>query len=99
MRKTPLESLGDADRLQLLINAIVDYAVFMLDTEGIVRSWNPGAERLKGYSATEVIGKPFSVFYPPEDREKGLPQKALAEARETGRFNSEGWRIRKDGSR
>jgi PAS domain S-box-containing protein len=71
----------------------------MLDTEGVVRSWNPGAERLKGYSAREIIGKPFSVFYTPEDREKELPQKALAAVRETGRFNSEGWRVRKDGTR
>src|SRR5689334_18735871 len=99
MSKSPLDSVEEADRLELLINAIVDYAVFMLDTDGIVRSWNPGAERLKGYSAEEIIGKPFSVFYSPEDREKGLPQKALAVARETGRFNSEGWRLRKDGSR
>ena len=99
MSKSPLDSIEDADRLELLINAIIDYAVFMLDTDGIVRSWNPGAERLKGYSAEEIIGKPFSVFYTPEDREKCLPQKALAAARETGRFNSEGWRVRKDGSR
>jgi len=99
MNQTPLDSIGDARRLELLVNAIVDYAIFMLDTEGLVRSWNPGAERLKGYSAKEIIGKPFSVFYTPEDREKGLPQKALSAARETGRYNSEGWRVRKDGTR
>jgi PAS domain S-box-containing protein len=99
MSQTPLDRIGDARRLELLVNAIVDYAIFMLDTEGLVRSWNPGAERLKGYSAKEIIGKPFSVFYTPEEREKGLPQKALATARETGRYNSEGWRVRKDGTR
>ena len=99
MDQTPLDRIGDARRLELLVNAIVDYAIFMLDTEGIVRSWNPGAERLKGYSATEIIGQSFSAFYTPEDREKGLPQRALAAARETGRFNSEGWRVRKDGTR
>ena len=103
MSKTPatskLDELEDARRLQLLINGIVDYAIFMLDLVGQVASWNSGAERLKGYTASEIIGKSFSVFYPPEDRSKGLPQKALAAARETGRFSAEGWRVRKDGSR
>jgi len=70
--------------------------LIQLDTDGVVRTWNPGAERLKGYSASEIIGKPFSVFYTAEDREKGLPQKALAAARETGRFK--GWWVRKDGT-
>ena len=71
----------------------------MVDVDGAVRSWNSGAERLKGYSADEIIGKPFSSFYSPEDRAKGLPQTALRIAAETGRFSSEGWRVRKDGSR
>lgn len=83
----------------LLINAIVDYAIFMLDAEGVVRSWNKGAERLKGYTADEIIGTSFSTFYTPEDRAKDLPGKALATAAATGRFASEGWRVRKDGSR
>src|SRR4051794_28694860 len=99
MSQTPLDQLGDGRRLELLVNAIVDYAIFMLDTDGTVRSWNSGAERLKGYSAGEIIGRSFSEFYTPDDRASGLPQKALATARETGRFNSEGWRVRKDGSR
>jgi len=99
MSKTPLDQLGDGRRLELLVNAIVDYAIFMIDTDGTVRSWNSGAERLKGYSAGEIIGKSFSAFYTPEDRAAGLPQRALKTARETGRFNSEGWRVRKDGSR
>lgn len=99
MSQTPLDRIGDARRLELLINAIVDYAIFMLDTDGIVKSWNAGAERLKGYSANEIIGQSFAVFYTPEDRAAGLPQRALGTARETGRFNSEGWRVRKDGTR
>lgn len=99
MSQTPLDEIGDGRRLELLVNAIVDYAIFILDIDGTVRSWNAGAERLKGYSASEIVGKSFSVFYTPEDRAAGLPGKALATARETGRFNSEGWRVRKDGRR
>jgi PAS domain S-box-containing protein len=75
MSQTTLDSIEDAHRLELLINSIVDYAIFMLDTEGVVRSWNSGAARLKGYSAKEIIGRSFSVFYTPEDREKGAPRK------------------------
>lgn len=85
--------------LDVLINAIVDYAIFMLDADGMVRTWNKGAERLKGYVADEIIGKSFATFYTPEDREKDLPGKALATAAATGRFASEGWRVRRDGSR
>ncbi|MCK1358755.1 PAS domain-containing sensor histidine kinase [Bradyrhizobium sp. 199] len=99
MSQTPLDEIGDGRRLELLVNAIVDYAIFMLDIDGTVRSWNAGAERLKGYLASEIVGKSFSVFYTPEDRAADSPGKALATARETGRFNSEGWRVRKDGSR
>jgi PAS domain S-box-containing protein len=97
--KSKTHRIGDARSLQLLIDAIVDYAIFMIDLDGIVRSWNSGAVRLKGYSAEEIIGKSFSEFYTPEDRAIGLPQRALQIARETGRFSSEGWRMRKDGSR
>ncbi|MCK1421346.1 PAS domain S-box protein [Bradyrhizobium sp. 182] len=96
MKNAPVENNRT---LELLINSIVDYAIFMLDTKGYVKTWNTGAERLKGYSPEEIIGKPFSIFYTPEDRESGLPQKALATARETGRFASEGCRVRKDGTR
>lgn len=92
-------SVGDSRSLELLINAIVDYAIFMLDTDGVIRTWNKGAERLKGYAADEIIGKPFSIFYTPEDRDAGLPKRALATAAETGRLASEGWRVRKDGRR
>jgi PAS domain S-box-containing protein len=97
--QSKLDGVADARRLQLLIDAIVDYAIYMIDVDGTVRSWNSGAARLKGYSADEIIGKSFSSFYSPDDRAKGLPQTALRIAAETGRFNSEGWRVRKDGSR
>jgi PAS domain S-box-containing protein len=96
--QSKLDGIDDARRLQLLIDAIVDYAIYMIDVDGTVRSWNSGAERLKGYSAYEIIGKPFSSFYTAEDRTKGLPQTALKIAAETGRFSSEGWRVRKDGT-
>src|ERR1700759_1700011 len=101
LNKTPskLAAVSDARRLQLLIDAIVDYAIFLMDTDGLVVSWNSGAERLKGYSVEEITGQHFSVFYTPEDRAHGLPQRALQTTRDTGRFSAEGWRVRKDGSR
>jgi PAS domain S-box-containing protein len=84
---------------QLLINSVVDYAIYMIGLDGRVRSWNAGAARLKGYTAEEIVGRPFATFYSPEDRAAGVPQKALQTARDTGRFVAEGWRIRKDGTR
>jgi PAS domain S-box-containing protein len=87
------------DPFKLLAQSIVDYAIYMLDSEGRVTSWNVGAERIKGYSTAEIMGKHFSNFYTPEDREAGVPKKALATARETGRYEAEGWRVRKDSSR
>ena len=83
---------------ELLIRSVVDYAIFMLDTEGRIVSWNPGAERIKGYTEGEIIGEHFSRFYPEEDRKAGVPARALKSAVETGRFTAEGWRVRKDGS-
>ncbi|MCH8616331.1 PAS domain S-box protein [Sphingomonas sp. SM33] len=94
-----LEGLTEQQRLQLLINSITDYAIYMLDSEGRVATWNPGAERFKGYTADEIIGQNFSVFFTPEDRAAGLPQRALRTAVAEGRFEAEGWRLRKDGSR
>jgi PAS domain S-box-containing protein len=88
-----------AELYEQLVNSIVDYAVFMLDREGRVTTWNPGAERTKGYQASEIIGQHFSRFYTPEDLKAGIPKKALKQAREEGRFTAEGWRVRKDGSR
>jgi PAS domain S-box-containing protein len=86
-------------RLQLLVEAVVDYAIFLLDTEGKIASWNTGAQRIKGYSADEIIGSHFSIFYSIEDRERGVPQRSLKSAAEKGKVEAEGWRYRKDGSR
>jgi PAS domain S-box-containing protein len=87
------------DRYRLLIESITDYAIYMLDTDGRITSWNPGARRFKGYEADEIIGENFARFYTEEDRARGLPQRALARADQEGRFEAEGWRIRKDGTR
>jgi PAS domain S-box-containing protein len=86
-------------RYELLVNAITDYAIYMLDPNGVVTSWNAGAERIKGYSADEIIGEHFSRFYTAEERAAGMPDYALAVAAREGRFEREGWRLRKDGSR
>ena len=83
----------------LLVQSVVDYAIYMLDASGKVSSWNVGAERIKGYSASEIIGRHFSEFYTSEDREAKVPHSALETARETGRYGAEGWRVRKDGTR
>jgi PAS domain S-box-containing protein len=96
--KTPNEfSITNAH--DLLIQGVVDYAIYMLDPDGRVMSWNPGAERIKGYTAEEIIGQHFSRFYTDEERATGVPREALSVAAETGRFATEGWRCRKDGSR
>jgi PAS domain S-box-containing protein len=86
-------------QFRLLVQGVTDYAIFMLDPEGRVTSWNAGAERIKGYLPEEIIGQHFSRFYPPEDRDRGDPDRALETARREGRFVAEGWRVRKDGSR
>ncbi|HZS39316.1 MAG TPA: PAS domain S-box protein [Polyangia bacterium] len=86
-------------RLGLLLDSIRDYAVFMLDPDGRVATWNPGAARIKQYRADEIIGKHFSVFYPPEDVRAGKCERELEGATRTGRYEDEGWRVRKDGSR
>jgi PAS domain S-box-containing protein len=82
-----------------LVQAVVDYAIYMIDSDGRVTSWNAGAERIKGYRADEVLGTHFSRFFTEEDRRAGKPQRALDTARKTGRFEDEGWRVRKDGTR
>jgi len=86
-------------RFQLFVEAVRDYAIFMLDPEGHVATWNRGAERIKGYKASEIIGSHFSRFYPEQDLQAGKPQWELKVAAKEGRFEDEGWRIRKDGSR
>ncbi len=85
-------------RYRLLVEAITDYAIYMLDREGRVTSWNPGAKRFKGYEANEIIGRHFSTFYTDAERSQNVPAQALAEAERTGRFEREGWRVRKDGT-
>jgi len=87
------------DRYFLLIEAVQDYAIFMLDTHGQVASWNPGAQRIKGYTADEIIGRHFSAFYTPEDIAAGKPDRELHVATTEGRVEDEGWRLRRDGSR
>lgn len=85
-------------RYRLLVEAITDYAIYMLDRDGHVTSWNPGAKRFKGYEAEEIIGHHFSTFYTETEREQKVPALALEEAERTGRFEREGWRVRKDGT-
>jgi PAS domain S-box-containing protein len=94
-----LELRVSEERFRLLVEAVQDYAIFMLDPQGNVSSWNRGAERLKGYQAADIIGKHFSCFYPEEDLRSGKPQWELTVAAKVGRFEDEGWRVRKDGSR
>src|SRR6185312_5724020 len=90
---------SDEGRYRLLVEAITDYAIYMLDREGHVTSWNPGAKRFKGYEAEEIIGRHFSTFYTDSERAQNVPTLALQEAERTGRFEREGWRVRKDGSK
>jgi PAS domain S-box-containing protein len=87
------------ERFRLLVQGVKDYAIFMLDPHGYITTWNAGAERIKGYSDGEILGKHFSVFYTPEDLEDGKPARELEIATTTGVYEEEGWRIRKDGSR
>jgi PAS domain S-box-containing protein len=93
-----LSEIGMERRYQLLIEAVHDYAIFMLDPSGNVSSWNPGARRAKGYSADEIVGQHFSVFYTGEDIAAGKPGQLLAAAALHGRVEDEGWRVRKNGS-
>ncbi|WP_426699964.1 PAS domain S-box protein [Rhodanobacter sp. Col0626] len=86
------------EQFRRLVQGVIDYAIYMLDLDGHVHSWNSGAERIKGYRAEEIIGQHFSVFYTDSDRTAGEPQRGLAQAREHGRFENQAWRVRKDGS-
>src|SRR4051794_22321281 len=87
------------ERFRLLVESVKDYAIFVLDPEGYIGSWNAGAEHIKGYQSQEIIGKHFSIFYPPEALAIDWPKKELQIAAAEGRFEDEGWRVRKDGSR
>lgn len=89
----------EANRLALFVSGVTDYAIYMLSPEGVVRSWNAGAERFKGYKASDIIGRHFSQFYTPEDIAAGLPARALATALSLGKFEDEGLRVRMDGTR
>ncbi len=93
------EPISGERQFRLLVQSVVDYAIFMLDPTGVIRSWNAGAARMKGYAADEIIGRHFSSFYTEEDRAAGMPQRALATALSAGKFEAEGWRLRKDGTR
>ncbi|MFC5359051.1 hybrid sensor histidine kinase/response regulator [Azospirillum himalayense] len=99
-RKQAQEALQQSEaRFRLLVQGVIDYAIFMLDTTGHVTNWNSGAQRMKGYTAEEIIGEHFSRFYTAEDRAAGVPIKGLHTAEQTGKFETEGWRLRKDGTR
>ncbi|MDT3678481.1 MAG: PAS domain S-box protein [Burkholderiaceae bacterium] len=96
--RADIARLGE-DRFRLLVESVQDYAIFLLDTQGRVVTWNAGAQRIKGYEAHEIIGRSFETFYPDEAIGAGWPQQELRAARRHGRFEDEGWRLRKDGSR
>ena len=99
-RKRAEHSLRESeDRFRLLVAGVKDYAIFRLDPNGHVSSWNEGAERINGYREEEIVGRHFRCFYPAEDVEEGKPENGLKTATATGRFEEEGWRVRKDGSR
>ena len=98
-KKAEAQLRESEERFRLLVDGVKDYAMFMLDPEGRVTSWNPAAQRIKGYTAEEILGRHFSQFYTREDIEHGKPEHALETAAAQGRFEDEGWRLRKDGSR
>jgi PAS domain S-box-containing protein len=96
---TPQTAADDGQLYRRLVEAVTDYAIYMLDAEGHVTSWNPGAQRFKGYTPTEIIGQHFSRFYTEQDRATNLPARALQMAASEGKFEAEGWRVRRDGTR
>jgi PAS domain S-box-containing protein len=94
------QDLSRSERdFQLLVSSVTDYAIFMLDPGGYITSWNIGAQKIKGYAESDILGKHFSCFYTPEDQMAGIPQLALGKAAHDGRYEAEGWRVRKDGTR
>src|SRR5438874_2237826 len=95
----PQPDFSEAERFRLLVEGVRDYAIFMLDPHGHIVTWNAGAQRLKGYSASEIVGQHFSRFYLPEDVQSGKPSRGLEWAAAKGSYEEEGWRVRKDGSR
>jgi PAS domain S-box-containing protein len=93
------DQFDPGSNFELLVQSVTDYAIYMLDLGGRVRTWNAGARRYKGYEADEIIGEHVSRFYTPEERAKDIPRIALETAEREGRFEAEGWRVRKDGTR
>ena len=91
-------TLAELERYKLLIENVEDYAIFLLDTDGCVQTWNKGAQKNKGYTADEIIGKHFSTFYRQDDIDANKPERELTLARQLGRVEDEDWRVRKDGS-
>ena len=98
-KSPPSPEIAIEDRHRLLIDAVRDYAIFMLDPSGRITSWNPGAQRIKGYTPDEIIGQHFSTFYTPDDIAANKPARELQLASTAGRVEDEGWRVRRDGSR
>ena len=99
-RRAAQDALLESERrFRILVQGITDYAIYMLDPSGIVTNWNVGAERIKGYTADQIVGQHFSRFYTPQDRAAGLPARGLAVAIREGRYEAEGWRVRQDGTR
>src|SRR5262249_30327925 len=96
---SPIHEISDAQRFELLVDAVRDYAICLLDGEGVVSTWNSGAQRLNGYRTNEIIGQHFSRFFAAEDKTIDLPRQILTRARLTGRAEHEGWQVRKDGGR
>jgi PAS domain S-box-containing protein len=94
----PAQAKDDERSFRLLVQGVIDYAIYMLDPTGKITNWNAGAHRIKGYSEDEIVGKHFSIFYNEADRQNGLPQRALETAKREGRYEAEGWRVRKDGT-
>jgi PAS domain S-box-containing protein len=98
-RKVEAALHASEEKFRLLVQGVTDYAIYMLSPTGEITNWNSGAERIKGYSSAEVVGTHFSRFYPEKERAEGVPQHALATAAAEGRYEAEGFRVRKDGSR
>jgi PAS domain S-box-containing protein len=98
-KRTLADLAHGPEAIRLLVDAVLDYAIFLIGPDGHVLTWNQGAERIKGYGASEVIGKHISIFYTPEDVESGRPERILRQAARAGRAYDEGWRLRKDGTR
>ncbi|WP_262031594.1 PAS domain-containing sensor histidine kinase [Microvirga sp. Mcv34] len=99
-KKKTEEALKESEeRFRLLVQGVTDYSIFMLDLQGLVTNWNAGAQRIKGYAESEIVGRHFSQFYTEHDRATGLPERALETAAREGKFEAEGWRVRKDGTR